>query len=66
MQSLVIRAGKNFKNKFKHKNLYNSAFAYGIKSHRHICEIDQELEKYANQKSNIHSTHIYYRLSEVY
>ena len=43
-------AGKNFENKFKHKNLYNSAFAYGVKSHRHICEIDQELGKLSKSK----------------
>ena len=43
-------AGKNFEKKFKHKNLYNSTFAYGTKNHRHICEIDQELLKHTNKK----------------
>tara|TARA_B100001027_G_C16245157_1_gene321459 strand:- start:211 stop:1245 length:1035 start_codon:yes stop_codon:yes gene_type:complete len=43
-------AGKNFEDKFKHKNLYNSAFAYAVKSHRHICEIDQEFEKICKSK----------------
>ena len=35
-------AGKNFEKKFTHKNLFNSTFAYNIKHHRHVCEIDQE------------------------
>ena len=43
-------AGKNFENKFTHKNLYKSTFAYGIKNHRHVCEIDQEFSKYTNKK----------------
>ncbi len=38
-------AGKNLEMKFKHKNLYNSIFAYNTKNHRHIAEIDQELKK---------------------
>ena len=47
-------AGKNFEKKFKHKNLYNSTYAYGTKSHRHIVEISQELKK--NSKSKINFT----------
>ena len=43
-------AGKNFEDKFKHKNLYNSAFAYAVKSHRHTCEIDQEFKKICKSK----------------
>mgnify|MGYP001342886317 CR=1 FL=1 len=43
-------AGKNFENKFKNKNLYKSTFAYGIKNHRHVCEIDQEFSKHTNKK----------------
>ena len=43
-------AGKNLDKKFKHKNLYSSIFAYGIKSHRHICEIDQQLFKHTRKK----------------
>ncbi len=39
-------AGKNLEMKFKHKNLYNSIFAYNTKNHRHIAEIDQELKKF--------------------
>ena len=43
-------AGKNFEKKFTHKNLYSSTFAYNIKNHRHICEIDQELFKKTKRK----------------
>jgi N-acetyl-gamma-glutamyl-phosphate reductase len=35
-------AGKNLEKKFKHKNLYDSIFAYNPKDHRHACEINQE------------------------
>mgnify|MGYP001431896711 CR=1 FL=1 len=45
-------AGKNFEKKFTHKNLYKSTFAYGIKNHRHVCEIDQEFSKITNKKVN--------------
>ena len=44
-------AGKNLEKKFKHKNLYKSIFAYGTKTHRHICEIDQELYKFTKKKN---------------
>ncbi len=44
-------AGKNLEKKFKHKNLYTSAFAYGIKKHRHVIEIDQEIIKHAGLKT---------------
>ena len=43
-------AGKNLEKKFKHKNLYNSTYAYGIENHRHICEIDQELYKHTKKQ----------------
>ncbi len=43
-------AGKNLEKKFKHKNLYSSTFAYSIKKHRHICEIDQQLLKFTKRK----------------
>ncbi len=43
-------AGKNFQKKFTHKNLHSSIFAYGVKNHRHIAEIDQELSKYTKNK----------------
>ena len=45
-------AGKNLEKKFSHKNLYNSTFAYSIKEHRHICEIDQEIHKLTKKKIN--------------
>ena len=38
-------AGKKIKKKFKFKNLYNSVSAYGVGSHRHMPEIDQELSR---------------------
>ena len=43
-------AGKNFEKKFKHKNLYFSTYAYNVKNHRHVCEIDQELLKLTKRK----------------
>ncbi len=43
-------AGKNLKEKFKHKNLFNSTFAYETKKHRHICEIDQQILKMTGKK----------------
>ena len=45
-------AGKNLEKKFKHKNLYKSVYAYGVKTHRHICEIDQEILKITKKKIN--------------
>jgi len=45
-------AGKNFEKKFTHQNLYKSTYAYGVKMHRHICEIDQEFLKITNRKIN--------------
>ena len=38
-------AGKNLHKKFKFKNIYKSISAYGLSSHRHIAEIDQQLKK---------------------
>ena len=38
-------AGKNYKSKFNFKNFYSSTYAYSIKNHRHIAEIDQEFHK---------------------
>ena len=43
-------AGKNLERKFKHKNLYYSTYAYSIKNHRHICEIDQQILKLTKKK----------------
>tara|TARA_Y100000590_G_scaffold305354_1_gene344419 strand:+ start:1144 stop:2169 length:1026 start_codon:yes stop_codon:yes gene_type:complete len=49
-------AGKNIKKKFKFKNLFNSVSAYGVGSHRHMAEIDQELSKIANKKIHVSFT----------
>ena len=59
-------AGKDFEKKFKHKNLYKSTYAYGIKTHRHICEIDQEIFKFTHKKLDTHLILIYYLHLEVY
>ena len=45
-------AGKNLEKKFKHKNLYNSTYAYNVKDHRHTCEIDQEFKIKTKRKVN--------------
>ena len=45
-------AGKDYKKKFKHKNFYNSVFAYSTTRHRHMSELDQELNKLINKKIN--------------
>ena len=42
-------AGKNLEKKFKHKNLYSSTFAYNVQNHRHMIEIQQEINKYTKQ-----------------
>ena len=34
-------AGKNYLNKFRHKNFYQSAYAYAVTNHRHTSEIEQ-------------------------
>ena len=43
-------AGKNYKDKFSHKNIDKSVFAYGIEKHRHMSELDQELKKIKKEK----------------
>ena len=45
-------AGKNFKKKFKHKNLLNSVYAYATQKHRHTAEIDQQFKKITKNKIN--------------
>ena len=47
-------AGKNVKNKFK--NVFNSVSSYGVGSHRHMAEIDQELSKVSKKKVNVSFT----------
>jgi len=48
-------AGKNVKSKFK--NISNSVSSYGVGSHRHMAEIDQELSKVSKNKVNVSFTH---------
>ncbi len=45
-------AGKNFKKKFTHQNLFSSIQAYGIKNHRHTAELEQEFKKNSKRKVN--------------
>ena len=49
-------AGKKIKKKFKFKNLFSSVSAYGVGSHRHMAEIDQELSKAANTSVKVFFT----------
>ena len=49
-------AGRNIKKKFLFKNLFDSVSAYGIGSHRHMAEIDQELSKVSKRKVKVFFT----------
>ena len=49
-------AGKNLHKKFKFKNIYESISAYGISSHKHLAEIDQQLEKISKSKIKVQFT----------
>ncbi len=49
-------AGKKIQKKFKHKYLYESVAAYGVGSHRHMAEIDQELSKHSKDKIKVFFT----------
>ena len=49
-------AGKKIKKRFKYKLLFNSVRAYGVGSHRHMVEIDQELSKVAKKKISVSFT----------
>ena len=49
-------AGKNIKKRFKYKNLFNSVAAYGVGSHRHTAEIDQELSKAGKREISVFFT----------
>ena len=49
-------AGKKIKKKFAFKHLFNSVSAYGIGSHRHMAEIDQELSKISKKNINVFFT----------
>ena len=48
--------GKNIKKKYSYKNLFLSASAYGVGSHRHMPEIDQELSKAAKKNIKVSFT----------
>ena len=37
-------AGKGFEKKFKHKNLFQSIYAYAVNKHRHMGELDQQFK----------------------
>ncbi len=44
-------AGKSFTKKYKKlKNIFDSTFAYSVNGHRHMAEIDEELNNYTKQK----------------
>ena len=45
--------GKNVEKRFLSTNIYNTVSAYGVGSHRHMAEIDQELSKIAKKKVEI-------------
>ena len=46
-------AGKSVHKTFKKKNLYNSLSAYSVGYHRHIPEINQELNNHTKQNFNL-------------
>ena len=49
-------AGRKIKQKFHHKNLFDSVSAYGVGFHKHMVEIDQELSKAASNKIKVSFT----------
>jgi len=49
-------AGKNIKKKFNFKNLFTSVSAYGLGSHRHMAELDQELSKVGRKEIKVFFT----------
>ncbi len=51
-------AGKNIKQKFKHKNIFNSIFAYNVTKHRHMAELDQEFHKINKKTKYTFNTHL--------
>tara|TARA_B100001057_G_scaffold488901_1_gene574120 strand:- start:201 stop:1232 length:1032 start_codon:yes stop_codon:yes gene_type:complete len=51
-------AGKNYKEKFRFKNFYSSTFAYAVKHHRHVAEIDQEFKKISKSISYTFNPHL--------
>ena len=51
-------AGKNYKTKFNFKNFYESTYAYAVKNHRHIAEIDQEFNRISKQIAFTFNPHL--------
>tara|TARA_Y100000590_G_scaffold469324_1_gene656169 strand:+ start:1467 stop:2492 length:1026 start_codon:yes stop_codon:yes gene_type:complete len=49
-------AGKKIKEKFKFKELFNSVSAYGVGSHKHMAELDQELSKISKKRVEVFFT----------
>ena len=49
-------AGRNLNDKFKFINIFNSVSAYGVGSHKHLPEIDQELSKISKKKIKVFFT----------
>ena len=49
-------AGRNLKGKFKFINIFDSVSAYGVGSHKHLPEIDQELSKISKKKIKVFFT----------
>ena len=48
--------GKNLKKKHKFKNIFNSVSAYGVGSHKHMAEIDQELSNVSKKNIKVSFT----------
>ncbi len=51
-------AGKNIKKKFKHKNIFESIYAYNVNEHRHMAELDQEFSKINNKINYTFNAHL--------
>ena len=51
-------AGKNYKRKFKHKNLNKSIQAYNVSKHKHMSELDQEFRKFTNKINYSFTPHL--------
>ena len=51
-------AGRGVHKKYKNKNLYETLSVYGIKTHRHNSEIQQELDIETGKKVEIFTPHL--------
>ena len=49
-------AGRSVHKSYKNKNLYSSIKAYGISTHKHNAEIDEQLNKYTKKKIKVFFT----------